>query len=149
MKNSVKERSAGAVVFRRDGSKIFYLLLLYKAKHWDFPKGHVEKGEGDGDAAIREIEEETGIKNPKIIEGFREEIKYSFRGSYLGKKKLINKTVIFFLAETKTSKIKISFEHSGFDWLVFEEAFRRITHKNSKRILQEADSFLKNKTRSL
>lgn len=39
------EKSAGAVIFRKEEGKIYYLLLHYQARHWDFPKGHLEKGE--------------------------------------------------------------------------------------------------------
>ena len=34
---------------------------------WSLPKGHIDKGETIMEAAIREIYEETGIKNPTLI----------------------------------------------------------------------------------
>jgi 8-oxo-dGTP pyrophosphatase MutT (NUDIX family) len=37
-------------------------LLIYRRKKWDLPKGKLDKGEESRDAAIREIEEETGVK---------------------------------------------------------------------------------------
>ena len=40
-----REKSAGAVIFRREDSKIYYLLLHYTARHWDLSKGHIEEGE--------------------------------------------------------------------------------------------------------
>ena len=53
-------RAAGAVVFRRSERGI-RLLLLRAYKNWDFPKGLVEPGESELDAAKREVREETGL----------------------------------------------------------------------------------------
>ena len=104
-----KEKSAGAIVFRKDKEPI-YLLLHYEAKHWDFPKGNIEAGETDIDTVKREIEEETGIKDIEIVNGFKEKIQYYFKF----KGDLINKTVIFYIAKTSTKQVKLSFEHIGF-----------------------------------
>jgi len=41
-----KEKSYGAVVFRRDGD-LWYLILQYGAGHWDLVKGHGERGESE------------------------------------------------------------------------------------------------------
>jgi bis(5'-nucleosidyl)-tetraphosphatase len=141
------EKSAGAVIFRREGDKIFYLLLHYpgashraKKDYWDFPKGHIEKGEEIEDTVKREVFEETGLKDIKFIEGFKETIKYFFK--FQGKN--ILKFVTFYLAETKEEKIKISFEHLDFAWLPFKEALERVTFPNAKRILKKAHLFLNN-----
>src|SRR5919206_3315692 len=52
--------SSGAVVARL-GERGHRYLLLRAYRNWDFPKGVVEPGEDPFDAAIREVEEETGI----------------------------------------------------------------------------------------
>jgi 8-oxo-dGTP pyrophosphatase MutT (NUDIX family) len=143
-----KETSAGAVVFRKQNNEIYYLLLHYEAGHWGFPKGHIEKGESEEKAARREVKEETGLEDIKIIKGFKEYIKYIFRDIYglkeEEKKKApwIFKIVIYYLAETKTKEIKISFEHIGYEWLPYEEALKRLTFKNAKEILTKANKFL-------
>ncbi|OGZ28482.1 MAG: hypothetical protein A2427_02130 [Candidatus Nealsonbacteria bacterium RIFOXYC1_FULL_40_7] len=137
-----KERSAGIIIFRIEGSERRYLLLKYNAGHWDFPKGHVEGGETDGEAAVRETAEETGIKDIKILQGFKEEIRYHFRGKHKNRKILIDKEVVFFLAETKIKDVKISFEHKGFEWLDIKNAVAKTSFKNSKNILEKADKFL-------
>ena len=137
-----KEKSAGAIVFRKN-KEIKYLLLHYEAGHWDLPKGHIEENESEQQALKREIEEETGIKDTKIVHGFKEKIKYYFK--FEGD--LIQKEVIFYLTQTETKQIKISFEHIGFEWLPFEEAKEKLTYKNAKVILEKANNFLKtNKT---
>jgi 8-oxo-dGTP pyrophosphatase MutT (NUDIX family) len=49
-------RAAGGIVFKRNA-----ILSIYRLGQWDFPKGHVEKGETDIQTAIREVMEETDI----------------------------------------------------------------------------------------
>ena len=132
------ERSAGAIVFIMEKEPI-YLLLHYEAKHWDFPKGNIEKGETDQETVKREIEEETGIKDIEIIKDFKEKIQYYFK--FEGE--LINKTVIFYLAKTKTKEVKLSFEHIGSTWLPYDKAIEQLTFKNAKEILKKANDFLK------
>jgi bis(5'-nucleosidyl)-tetraphosphatase len=135
------EHSAGAIVFRREPGKMVYLLLHYEEGHWGYPKGHIEKGETIEDTIRREVREETGITDLHFIEGFRELTKYYF----FAEGRRIFKTVVFFLAETSTQEVKLSFEHVGFDWLPFPEALERITFKDEKKLLQQADKFIKEK----
>jgi 8-oxo-dGTP pyrophosphatase MutT (NUDIX family) len=142
------EKSTGAIIFRRENGKIFYLLLYYPSlshraekNFWDFPKGHIEKGENEIDTAKREIFEETGIKEIKFLDGFKEQIKYFFKW----KGKNILKYVTFYLAETNQKEIKISPEHLDWCWAEFETALTLLTHKNSKDILKKAKAFLEGK----
>lgn len=139
------ERSAGAIIFRKENEKIYYLLLHYpssaraKKPYWDLPKGHIEKGEKEVDTVKREVEEETGLKDAKIIKGFKEWIKYFFK--FKGEN--VFKIVVFYLAEAKTGNVKISEEHIGYNWLPYEEALAKLTFKNAKEILKKANKFLK------
>jgi len=147
-----RERSAGAVIFRREGGNVYYLLLHYESGHWDFSKGHVENKEKAKEAALREIKEETGLEDIKFIPRFREKIRYFFRKSYRKKPKsqeqfrasapLILKEVIFYLAETKKEDIKLSCEHLSFKWLLYKEALEKVTYKNAQEILRKVHCFL-------
>lgn len=139
------EKSAGAVIFRKEGNKIYYLLLHYPSTargaerdYWDFPKGHIEKREKEIETVKREVEEETGLKDLKFIEGFKEWIKYFFRF----KEKNILKFVTFYLAQTEEKEVKVSFEHLGYEWLSFKEAIEKLTFNNAKEILIKAHQFL-------
>jgi len=140
----IYEKSSGIIVFRKEKNKIFYLLLYKKAnppykEAWDFPKGNVEKGEDEIKAAKRETFEETGIKSLKFIPDFREKIKIFYRKG----DKLVLKEIIFYLAETKTKRVKISFEHNDYAWLPFQKALKKLTYKKSKEILKKANELLK------
>lgn len=146
------EKSVGAVVFRRRGENtIMYLLLHYPGGHWDFPRGHAEKGETEEGTLAREVREETGINDLKIIPVFKGKIRYFYRAKEeekverknLGKNTNIFKRVVYYLAETETKNVKISDEHTGYEWLGYGDALSRITYKNGKAILKRADAFLK------
>ncbi len=135
------EKSAGAIIFRKENEKIYYLLLHYQAGHWDFLKGNIEKGEKLEETVKREVKEETGIEDIKFIPGFKESIKYFYKL----KGRNIFKIVTFFLAEIKTKDVKISWEHIGYKWLPYEEALGQLTFKNAKEILKKVNHFLSKK----
>ncbi len=137
-----KEKSAGAIIFKKEGKSKKFLLLHYEEVHWDFPKGHVEKNETELETAKREIEEETGLNELEFLKKFHETISYYYkRGG-----KIYHKEVVFFLAETGESAIKISKEHVGFEWLEFGKALEKLTFKNAKELLKKANDFLKQET---
>jgi len=139
------ELSAGALVFRRTNQGIVWLVLHYTAGHWDFPKGHVEKGETMIDAARREVLEEAGIKDLKFYPEFKRPLQYFFNAAkYSGSstKQMVFKKVVFHLAETKEEEIKISFEHLEGKWLSSEAAEDILTFKDAKKILKAAVEFI-------
>lgn len=140
------EKSAGAVVFRRRGKKIEYLLLCHPSASkvrphdiWDFPKGLVDLGEDDLKTAKREVEEETGLSDLEFLPGFKEkqELLFKWEGEWVKKK------VVYFLAEAKSGKVKLSFEHTDYVWLPLEQAQEKLTFKNSRGLLGKAERFLR------
>jgi len=154
-----REKSAGAIIFRREDNGIYYLLLRHnpsrpeqkRGGHWDLPKGHIEVGESELETVKREVKEETGIGDIKIIPGFKETIKYFFRqyrenvsekDRKKGKTPWVFKAVVFYLAETKTKEIKISPEHKAARWLPYSAALEQLTFKNAKNILAKANDYL-------
>ncbi len=137
------EKSAGAIIFRKEGDITYYLLLSYPGlrhpkPYWDFPKGHIEEREELEDTVKREVEEETGLKEIEFIEGFKETFKYFFKIQDQN----ILKFVTFYLVQTQKKEVKISEEHSGFQWLPFEEAVKQLSFKNAKEILKKANDAL-------
>jgi 8-oxo-dGTP pyrophosphatase MutT (NUDIX family) len=136
----LNEKSCGAVVYCQN-TELKFLLLQYEAGHWDFVKGNVEEGETEQETTVRELREETGIADAQFIEGFKEKIIYFYKrqGS------TVYKEVIFFLMETKTSNVKLSFEHINFEWCTYEAALKKLTFKNARDVLQKAHAYLAQK----
>jgi 8-oxo-dGTP pyrophosphatase MutT (NUDIX family) len=138
MQEMFDERSAGILLFcEKEGKKLF-LLLHYPSGHWDFIKGRIEKGEQPKEAALREAREETGITDIEFIDGFEERIQYSYQ--FGGRE--IRKQVIFFLAKTKNTDVKISDEHLSYTWLEFDAAFGKTTYQNAKDLLRKSKNLV-------
>ena len=135
----IREKSCGAVIFIKKEDQIKYLLLNYGAGHWDFVKGNVEFNETEKETVLRELKEETAIIDAKFLEGFKETIAYFYRRQGL----TVHKEVVFFIIETHTEKVEISFEHIGYIWLDYKRAMEKLTFKNAKDVLLKAHDFLK------
>ena len=137
-------RSAGVLVYRippRPREPQF--LLLNNGRFWDYPKGHVEAGEDDLTAALRELREETAIREIELADGFRHEITYFFRDKSRG---LIRKTVVFYLGKVDPiAEVKISDEHVGAEFLPYDEALARVKYPTAREALSKAKEFLDGK----
>ncbi|HQT45082.1 MAG TPA: NUDIX domain-containing protein [Candidatus Micrarchaeota archaeon] len=136
-----QEHSCGFVLFRQLGEKRYYLLMHYKAGHWDFAKGHVEEGESEEQTARRELEEETTIRRVSVLPGFRYEYVYEFGGK--NGRATRSKRVTFMLARTDEQEVRISHEHRGARWVPYSAAMRMVTFENAKRMQQAAEEFLR------
>lgn len=78
-------KAAGGLVYNKDGEVLF----IFRNGKWDLPKGGIEKGEKRKDAAMREVEEETGVgkltvtgKLPKTYHVFKRNGKYKLKVTY-------------------------------------------------------------------
>jgi len=137
------EKSCGVVLFNEQ--KILLLQYATGQKegewdlqgHWDFPKGHVDKGETEIETATRELEEETGIKNIILLDNFRKTINYKIQK----RDRKISKEVVFFIATTVETEINLSHEHVDYGWFDFTSALKQLTYDNARSVLSEAIFF--------
>jgi 8-oxo-dGTP pyrophosphatase MutT (NUDIX family) len=144
------EKSIGAVVFRREGERVKYLLLRYPGGHWGFIKGHIEKNETAEETLRREAQEETGITDLKITPDFLGQEKYFYVAKREEKEKRLKasrgwwifKKVCYYLAETRQTEIVLSHEHRDYIWMEYPQAYNRVTNFNSKKVLEKANRFL-------
>ncbi len=128
--------SAGVVLLRdTQGGRRFLLLRAYS--YWDFPKGAVEPGETPLQAAIREVQEETGLQDLEFRwgEAYRETKPYN-RG----------KVARYYLASTRQEKIALTAnpetgiqEHIEYRWVSHAQALKLITPR-VRLILDWADA---------
>jgi len=131
----IREKSCGAVVFRREGGERQYLLEAMRQGHVSLCKGHVEGAETERETARREISEETGLA-VAFVEGFRESIEYSPREG-------VRKSVVFFLAEASGGEMKPQPEEvASLRWSSLSEALAALTYEDDRRVLRAADAFL-------
>jgi bis(5'-nucleosidyl)-tetraphosphatase len=136
------EHSAGGIIYRktRQGTLRFLLIFSARNKIWGFPKGHIESGETEHQAALREIKEETGLKNISVTLGFREEDVYcaiSHRGKSKGRS--IEKHSIYFLYETQEAAITVdNREIVDYKWVSIAAAMSLIGFASLQSILQKA-----------
>ena len=138
---TVLERSSGAIIYRRRGSAVLFLILKKPNGDYDLPKGHIEKGESKEAAAKREVLEETGI-NPVFDPFFNEEILYFFRRGT----KRISKHVSFFISEAKSGKVSISKEHIGYEWSDYSRAGNMLKkYATTAALLEKANEYIKRK----
>ena len=132
------EKSCGAVIYRVHNKEIQYLIISHQSdRHWGFPKGHVEKKETEGETAIREIIEETGLK-VKLLPNFKKKVEYS-------PKENVSKQVIYFLAKVNEETVDLQVEEiSDFKWLGYSDAMNIITYESSKEVLKQANNHVIN-----
>lgn len=136
--NVESKRSSGVLLYRIGPIGDRQYLLLDHGSHWDFPKGGIEIGESDRDAALRELFEETGIRSCRFDESYQREISYILRSDT----RLVRKTVVFFLANTDESEVRLSDEHVGFCFLPPVDALLRLTYPASRELLRLAEQHL-------
>lgn len=134
----IEQQSAGIITYNIKDYDIHYLILHYVSGHWDFAKGKLEQGETKLQAALRELQEETGL-TAQVIPGFEESLSYIFKE----RGKMIKKTVTFYIGKTEEEAVRLSREHQGYLWLPYERAHEKLTYINAQELLEHAHEFLK------
>lgn len=132
------EFSAGGIVFKR-GKKSMDILVCQHSQHhgWVFPKGLIDEKETKKEAALREVQEETGVIG-KILKSLTP-ITYQY--IYEGEKH--QKTVYYFLMEYVSGDTKDhDWEMENVEWLPIEEVEKRLTYSSDKQVWKEAEKLL-------
>jgi bis(5'-nucleosidyl)-tetraphosphatase len=141
-----RDRSAGVIIFHRDDSGCHFLLLLSrltKRPLWEFPKGGIDDGESPPEAALRELQEETGMSaaDIRLIPEFEHREEYRFTSGRGDMRTLVRKEVVYFLAEARSREVKLSaHEASQYAWLPVEQAARKLKYKARRDMLRKAAS---------
>jgi len=123
---TIDQISAGGIVFKKEKNELLWLIVQHSAhKGWVFPKGLVgdkNSNESMEEAALREVEEEGGVKT-KIV--YHQPVKTFYQ--YRWQDQLIKKTVYYFLMEY------VSGDPNNHDWEVSEAKF--VTEDEVKKTL--------------
>ncbi|MGH9143189.1 MAG: NUDIX hydrolase [Thermoanaerobaculia bacterium] len=125
--------SGGAVIDLRDGAPFVAMIATRGRMRWGLPKGAVSPGETSEQAALREVQEETGL-DAEII-GALDTIEYFFRAGDT----LIQKRVDFYLMRyaggTLTPQLS---EVDDVEWVPLAEAIGRASFESEKKLLSSA-----------
>jgi 8-oxo-dGTP pyrophosphatase MutT (NUDIX family) len=134
-----RAHSAGGVVFVRSGSgEIRILILQHEGGKWMLPKGTIEAGETPEAVAVREVREETGLSQVRIVKDLGEE-RYSF--FWRTEDAFYDKTVHYFLLEFLGGEEPVPQREEGFvavEWVTLEDAMTRIKYKETREIVRRA-----------
>jgi 8-oxo-dGTP pyrophosphatase MutT (NUDIX family) len=146
----MREFSAGGIVFKKQKTKnkkqktdnLLWLVAQHSQhKGWVFPKGLIgdhKNGETSEETAVREVEEETGVK-ARIVGKVKNPATYFY--TWQGEKRF--KTVYYFLMEYVSGDIKNhDFEMSDVVWVPTDEVLDKLTYKSDKKAFGEAFQLL-------
>lgn len=130
-----REFSAGGIVVRNHSQGFKILLIKDAYGRWSWPKGKIDPGEKSEQAALREIEEEVGLTQLRILAKVgRSNYFYRLKGE------LIFKTVFFFLVQAQAKqKLKVQTkEIKAARWFSPQQAQARVEYKGAKELLTKA-----------
>jgi 8-oxo-dGTP diphosphatase len=123
--------SAGGGVLVRNGEKGRELAVIHRPKYmdWSLPKGKLEPGEGWLEAALREVEEETGYRCEPGVE--LPHVSYRDRR---GRRKLVR----YWLMEPVSGSFEPHSEVDELRWVDRETADDLLTYPHDKALVHEA-----------
>jgi len=125
--------AAGGIVVD-DKLGVRRVLLVHRPGYddWSFPKGKLDGGETVEQAALREVNEETGLQCQILRELAVTQYQYRTRN----KGRLKPKSVHYFLMEPLSRLIKVPVEEVDLaEWLEIEEARKRLTYVQDRKLL--------------
>src|SRR5438876_601113 len=125
-------QAAGGVPMRRRDDGVVEVLLVHRPRYldWTFPKGKVQDGERDEDAALRELREEAGL----VCELGRELASTRYKDT-----KLRDKTVRYWVMENCSGSFESNDEVDRIEWLTLEEAAGRLSHRRDLDVLRSLE----------
>ena len=110
--------------------------LKHQTQHWDIPGGRIQEGHSVLETLQREVEEETGIH--EVIEpDFFTAVVSNFKDIPLDGFKVGLILMVYKVKVPKTSKIKLSHEHSGYKWAGPKEASEKLAYKYPPEFTQK------------
>jgi bis(5'-nucleosidyl)-tetraphosphatase len=119
-----KTKSAGGVIVNEYDEVI---LVNQKGTSWSLPKGHLEKGETEIEAAHREIYEESGARDLKLIKLLGSYERYS-----MNNKSELKEITFFLFDATKQDLHPIDPENPEAIWIHKDKVAEKLTHPKDK-----------------
>ena len=142
---TVKEISAGGVVFKRTPRGFQFAIMKDSYGKWAFPKGRVEKGETLEEGAARETLEELGLEEVRLLD-YLGKIDIWFRDRYEKKGALVHKDIHFFLFQTtQDAKLYADPKQHTYEakWVPMSQVVKISSYEDTKTILKHAIDLVK------
>ena len=134
IKEIVREPTAGGIVFRMtaDNRDIEILLIQDSKNRWTIPKGHIEPGETAKQTAVREIGEESGLKNVDVL-AWLGKIHFKYRRL----EKLVLMTTQVYLVQSLDKNERPTKEKwmNGIRWFSFADALDAIEYADIEKLM--------------
>lgn len=109
------------------------LVRTHRGKGWTFPKGHVEGGESDEEAARREIEEETGLTDLELIDDLGQYERYRIGPNGTDDDTSELKEIhLYLFAATPHAKLVPSMEVAEAEWVALPRVITSLTHPKDR-----------------
>ncbi len=129
----VREPTAGGVIFRHNSKGEIEILLIQDAKNrWTIPKGHIEEGESAKDTAEREIREETGLQQMKVLNWLG---KIHFRYRRANSLVLMTTDIFLVKAQGNTDDLKPEDWMNGIEWFKASDALDKIEYDDIGKLI--------------
>jgi len=125
--------SGGAVLSFRDGVAYVALIATRGRLRWGLPKGAVSEGETSEQAALREVQEETGL-DAAIVKPL-DTIEYYFRAGGTLIRKRVDFYLMNYVSGTLTPQLS---EVDDVQWVELSEAISRASFDSEKKLLEMA-----------
>ena len=127
---TTKTESAGGIVLNKRGR---VLVVSQRGISWSLPKGHIEKGEDKMAAALREIEEESGIRRLTLVKDLGTYSRYKIGLGDIKEDTSELKVIHMFLFTTDETKLRpIDPAHPEARWVYADDVEALLTHPKDK-----------------
>lgn len=124
-------RAAGGLLFRRPDGGPVEVVVVHRPQYddWTFPKGKLDDGETEAEAAVREVEEETGLRAEPV-----RDLGISSYHDSRGRPK----TVRYWEMRPTGGVLGPANEIDDVQWVPLEEAADLLTYGRDKELLERA-----------